>query len=170
MVQLKQITRSATFAWSPAQGKPLIASGTIAGAVDASFSQDSELEIWDLDLDNTDTAAFELAPAAKISTERKYGLCFSKSLTRCRFYSLAWGYVTPERPKGVIAGAMDDGHLNIWDVNAILANTPQTALVTSNATHRGSIKVVEFNPVTPKILMSAGQGGEVSKKSFSFSF
>jgi protein transport protein SEC31 len=75
MVQLKQITRNATFAWSPAQGKPLIASGTIAGAVDASFSQDSELEIWDLDLDNTDNAAFELAPAAKISTERKYGLC-----------------------------------------------------------------------------------------------
>jgi len=58
---------------------------------------------------------------------------------------------------------MDDGHLNIWDVNAILANTTQTALVTSNATHRGSIKVVEFNPVTPKILMSAGQGGEVSR-------
>jgi hypothetical protein len=63
----------------------------------------------------------------------------------------------------VIAGAMDDGQLNIWDVNAILANTPQTALVTSNATHRGSIKVVEFNPVTPKILMSAGQGGEVAR-------
>ena len=71
MVQLKQITRNATFAWSPARGAPLIASGTIAGAVDASFSQDSELEIWDLDLDNTDTSAFELKPTAKISTERK---------------------------------------------------------------------------------------------------
>jgi len=71
MVQLKQITRNATFAWSPAQGSPLIASGTIAGAVDASFSQDSELEIWDLDLDKADTAAFELAPTAKLATERK---------------------------------------------------------------------------------------------------
>jgi protein transport protein SEC31 len=73
MVQLKQITRNATFAWSPARGNPLIASGTIAGAVDASFSQNSELEIWDLDLDNTDTSAFELQPTAKLSTERKYG-------------------------------------------------------------------------------------------------
>jgi len=73
MGQLKQITRNATFAWSPARGKPFIASGTIAGAVDASFSQDSELEIWDLDLDNTDTNAFELIqPTAKITTERKY--------------------------------------------------------------------------------------------------
>jgi protein transport protein SEC31 len=73
MVQLKQITRNATFAWSPARGKPLVATGTIAGAVDANFSQDSELEIWDLDLDNTDTNAFELIqPIAKITTERKY--------------------------------------------------------------------------------------------------
>lgn len=83
MVQLKQITRNATFAWSPARGKPLIASGTIAGAVDASFSQNSELEIWDLDLDNTDTTAFELQPTAKVSTERKYALLSAAhSLTR----------------------------------------------------------------------------------------
>jgi protein transport protein SEC31 len=72
MVQLKQITRNAIFAWSPAKGKPLIVSGTIAGAVDASFSQDSELEIWDLGLDNTDNSSFELQPTAKITTERKY--------------------------------------------------------------------------------------------------
>jgi protein transport protein SEC31 len=72
MVQLKQITRTATFAWSPVGGKPLIASGTIAGAVDASFSQHSELEIWDLDLDNVDSAAFELQPLATLSVQRKY--------------------------------------------------------------------------------------------------
>ena len=71
MVQLKQITRNATFAWSPARGAPLIASGTIAGAVDASFSQDSELEIWDLDLDNTDTSAFELNQLLKFPRNRK---------------------------------------------------------------------------------------------------
>jgi protein transport protein SEC31 len=87
MVQLKQIARNATFAWSPANDKPLIASGTIAGAVDASFSQDSELEIWDLNLDNTDTTAFELQPSAKVSTERKYP-CITDTLMP-RFYSLA---------------------------------------------------------------------------------
>jgi protein transport protein SEC31 len=72
MVQLKQITRNATFAWSPPHLQPvLLASGTIAGAVDASFSQDSELELWDLDLDNTDPTHFDLKPSAKIATERK---------------------------------------------------------------------------------------------------
>lgn len=159
MVQLKQITRNATFAWSPAKGTPLIASGTIAGAVDASFSQDSELEIWDLDLNNTDASAFELKPIAHVSTERKYSPR-RNGIDVFRFYSLAWGYVTSEKPSGVIAGAMDDGHLNIWDVNAILENTG-TSLITSNQTHRGAIKVVDFNSITPKLLMSAGAGGEV---------
>jgi len=77
---------------------------------------------------------------------------------------LAWGYVTPAKPKGVIAGAMDDGHLNIWDVNSILSNSgtnDQLSLITSNHNHRGAIKAVEFNPSNPKLLMSAGAGGEV---------
>jgi hypothetical protein len=60
----------------------------------------------------------------------------------------------------VIAGAMDDGHLNIWDVHSILEKS-KSALITSNHIHSGAIKVVEFNPVTPKLLMSAGSGGEV---------
>ena len=77
-----------------------------------------------------------------------------------RFYSLAWGYITSEKPQGVIAGAMDDGHLNIWDVNAILSSS-EKSLITTNQTHHGAIKVVEFNPVNPKLLMSAGSGGEV---------
>ena len=55
---------------------------------------------------------------------------------------------------------MDDGNLNIWDVNAILSNSG-TSLIMSNHAHRGAIKVVEFNPVNPKLFMSAGAGGEV---------
>jgi hypothetical protein len=64
----------------------------------------------------------------------------------------------------VIAGAMDDGSLNIWDVNSILADSGtdgKASLITSNQTHRGAIKAVEFNPTNPKLLMSAGVGGEV---------
>jgi protein transport protein SEC31 len=68
--------------------------------------------------------------------------------------------VTPEKPRGLIAGAMDDGRLNIWNVNSIFEDSA-SSLVSSNLTHRGAIKVVEFNPVNPKLLMSAGSGGEV---------
>lgn len=45
-MKLKEIHRTSTFAWSPAAALPLIATGTVAGALDASFSDESSLEIW----------------------------------------------------------------------------------------------------------------------------
>jgi hypothetical protein len=52
--------------------------------------------------------------------------------------------------------------LNIWDVGSILAGTDGVAsLIASNQIHRGAIKAIEFNPINPKLLMSAGVGGEV---------
>jgi protein transport protein SEC31 len=43
------IPRTATLSWSPANlvsAEPLIATGTVSGALDESFSNDSVLEIW----------------------------------------------------------------------------------------------------------------------------
>lgn len=51
-MKLKEIQRTSTFAWSPFSSLPLIATGTVAGALDASFSNDSQLEIWDPDFIN----------------------------------------------------------------------------------------------------------------------
>ena len=45
-MKLKQIHRTSTFAWSPLSALPLIATGTVAGALDESFSNESQLEIW----------------------------------------------------------------------------------------------------------------------------
>lgn len=45
-MKLKEIHRTATFAWSPSLSVPLLASGTVAGALDESFSNESQLEIW----------------------------------------------------------------------------------------------------------------------------
>jgi protein transport protein SEC31 len=45
-MKLKEIHRTSTFAWSPYASLPLLATGTVAGALDASFSNDSQLEIW----------------------------------------------------------------------------------------------------------------------------
>jgi protein transport protein SEC31 len=48
-MKLKEIVRTATFAWSPG-AVPSLATGTVAGALDASFSNDAHLEIWTPDL------------------------------------------------------------------------------------------------------------------------
>jgi protein transport protein SEC31 len=48
-MKLKEIHRTSTFAWSPTSSLPLLATGSVAGALDESFSNESKLEIWQPD-------------------------------------------------------------------------------------------------------------------------
>lgn len=70
MVRLREIPRTAAFAWSPGTSSPYLATGTRAGAVDVDFSNDTQLEIWDLDLNNT-KQSHELQPVASIDTDSR---------------------------------------------------------------------------------------------------
>jgi protein transport protein SEC31 len=75
-MKLKEIRRTATFAWSPASGSPVLATGTMSGALDASFSNDSQLELWEPDF--ADEGQFDLGgenqakPIASLVTSAKY--------------------------------------------------------------------------------------------------
>jgi protein transport protein SEC31 len=71
MVRLREIPRTAAFAWSPGAESPLVVTGTRAGAVDADFSDETKLELWDLSLDDLEQGV-ELQPIATISTESRY--------------------------------------------------------------------------------------------------
>lgn len=74
-MKLKEIHRTATFAWSPFSD-PLLVSGTVAGALDESFSNDSQLEIWAPDF--KDKSEYDLGqldqnkPKASITASSKY--------------------------------------------------------------------------------------------------
>ena len=85
MVRLREIPRTATFAWSPGPASPLVATGTRAGAVDVNFSNETCLEIWDLGLGRQD-ASEELQPVGKITTDSGYvsgcSTCCGKATTR----------------------------------------------------------------------------------------
>lgn len=64
------ISRTATFAWSPAElptSVPYIAAGTLSGALDESFSNDSILEIWTPDF----TAGEAREPIAKVAVSAR---------------------------------------------------------------------------------------------------
>ena len=67
---LRDVPRTATFTWSPGTSAPLLATGTKAGAVDEGFSNDTQLELWDLDLDGHEQNK-ELQPAASVSTDSR---------------------------------------------------------------------------------------------------
>jgi protein transport protein SEC31 len=72
MVRLREIPRTAAFAWSPGAATQLVVTGTRAGAVDADFSDETKLELWDLNLDGQDQG-LELQPLASINTDSRYG-------------------------------------------------------------------------------------------------
>jgi protein transport protein SEC31 len=71
MALQRDIPRTAAFTWSPGAASPLIATGTRAGAVDADFSSETQLELWDLALGESSSTAAELKPVAQVSTDSR---------------------------------------------------------------------------------------------------
>ena len=70
MVGVREIPRTATFAWSPSTNAAFLATGTRAGAVDEGFSNDTQLELWDLKLDDGKQSP-DLQPVAQIDTDSR---------------------------------------------------------------------------------------------------
>jgi protein transport protein SEC31 len=66
MVRLRDIPRTAAFAWSPGAGKPILATGTHVDSPDES----NKLELWDLALDDQQQG-LELQPVASIDTDAR---------------------------------------------------------------------------------------------------
>ncbi|KAF9191753.1 protein transport protein S31 [Haplosporangium sp. Z 767] len=144
----KTISRTSTFAWSPGQHAPLLATGTVAGAFDANFSNTSQLEIFDLNLTDKSPESMELnQPAGLVSCN-------------ARFNRLAWASPTVDRPYGTIAGGMENGELNLWDANAIL-NGSEDVLFSKQTSHSGPVRGLHFNPFQQNLLSSASSNGEV---------
>lgn len=70
MVKLREIPKTAAFAWSSGADAPYVVTGTRAGAVDADFSDETKLELWDLRLDDQQQGV-ELQPIASLITDSR---------------------------------------------------------------------------------------------------
>ncbi|TFK49239.1 hypothetical protein OE88DRAFT_1662672 [Heliocybe sulcata] len=153
-MKLKEIHRTSTFAWSPLPSLPLLATGTVSGALDESFSNESQLEIWAPDFMNKNE--FDLGGDGE-------GVAPKGSITNSsRFNRIAWGHVDGNRPSGVIAAGMENGELGIWDPAKILENAPaEDALIMRNSTHTGPIRGLDFNPIQTSLFSSGGVNGEI---------
>lgn len=75
MVKLREIPRTATFAWSPTVPDMYLATGTVAGAIDADFSSTSKLDLWKLDLTDHSPAAFNPQPVVSVDADARYVFC-----------------------------------------------------------------------------------------------
>ena len=81
MVRLREIPRTAAFAWSSGSAAPWIATGTKSGAVDIDFSNETCLELWDLALEDG-AQGHELKPVVTLPTDSGF-VAASLTLRAC---------------------------------------------------------------------------------------
>ena len=77
-----------------------------------------------------------------------------------RFHDIAWGPPSEEHPRGIIAGALENGSLDLWDAEKLIKGS-KDAFMSRTTKHTGAIKSLEFNPLKPQILATAGAKGEL---------
>ncbi|KAI0826287.1 hypothetical protein BC629DRAFT_1434747 [Irpex lacteus] len=152
-MKLKEIHRTSTFAWSPSPSLPLLATGTVAGALDESFSNNGQLEIWAPDF--LDKNEYDLGGEGQ--AEPKVSVT-----TSSRFNRLAWGYTDGGRDRGYLVAGMENGELDIWDPSKILAQADiSESLVLRNKTHTGPVRGLDFNPIQTNLFASGAVNGEI---------
>jgi len=151
------ISRTATFAWSPSAltgTHPYLATGTVAGALDESFSNESVLELWQPHADNMPRNEHgSLTPLASITAS-------------ARFNRLAWGNLNASRPRGVLAAGLENGELALWDPSKILeggldGGDGEEASIMRNTTHTGPVRGLEYNRIQNNLIASGASNGEI---------
>lgn len=120
--------------------------GTRAGAVNDDFSSEVKLELWDLALDQLDHDG-DLKPAGSITTD-------------AGFNDIAWSEPDDDHPLGVIAGALENGAVDLWDAQKLRSGASD-AFISRTTKHSGSVKALQWNPYRHNLLASAGAKGEI---------
>ncbi|KAK4841237.1 hypothetical protein QYF36_001217 [Acer negundo] len=150
MACIKGVNRSASVALAP--DAPYMAAGTMAGAVDLSFSSSANLEIFKLDFQSDDHDL----PVV--------GECPSSE----RFNRIAWGKngsASEEFELGLVAGGLVDGNIDLWNPHTLIRSSATATggdpLVKRLQLHKGPVRGLEFNAITPHFLGSGADDGEI---------
>ncbi|WOK96042.1 hypothetical protein Cni_G04749 [Canna indica] len=147
MACIKSAARSALVAFAP--DAPYLAAGTMAGAVDLSFSSSANLEIFKLDFQSD---AHDLPVA---------GACPSAE----RFNRLSWGKyssASEEYALGLVAGGLGDGSIGLWNPLKMISSDDQNgAFVAKLEKHVGPVRGLEFSTLSPNLLASGADEGEL---------
>uniref|UniRef100_A0A8C0VAC5 Protein transport protein Sec31A n=1 Tax=Cyanistes caeruleus TaxID=156563 RepID=A0A8C0VAC5_CYACU len=146
-MKLKEIERTAVQAWSPATTHPIyLASGTSAQQLDASFSTNATLEIFEVDFRDP-----------SLDMKQKGTLPASN-----RFHKLIWGNFGngSAESSGVIIGGGDNGVLTMYSVHQILTSKGDPVLGQTEK-HSGPVRALDFNPFQSNLLASGANDSEI---------
>lgn len=154
MAIVKAVNKSATVAFAPES--PYFAAGTMAGAVDLSFSSAANLDIYKVDL-TSDDQELKLAGSAA-SSERFNRLSWGKRLSNSEEFSM-----------GLIAGGLVDGTIGLWNPKRLISSDENQegteavgeAFLGHLSDHSGPVRGLEFNVFTSNLLASGADEGKV---------
>ena len=133
MSLLKEISVSATSAWSPVSRSNIIAIGSKEGVGVGFDNYGGELSFHGMDFADTN-------PSTNI---------VGKIPIQSRFNSMSWHYVNKhgtECPYGILAGGMADGKVNLWNPAKIIAGKGSDSILGTINRHKGAVNCVQFNP------------------------
>uniref|UniRef100_A0A8C6H299 Protein transport protein Sec31A n=1 Tax=Mus spicilegus TaxID=10103 RepID=A0A8C6H299_MUSSI len=146
-MKLKELEKPAVQAWSPARQYPVyLATGTSAQQLDASFSTNATLEIFEVDFRDP-------------SLDLKHKGILSVS---SRFHKLIWGSFGSGllENSGVIAGGGDNGTLTLYNVTHVLSSGKEP-LIAQKQKHTGAVRALDFNPFQGNLLASGASDSEI---------
>uniref|UniRef100_A0A182WEU1 Protein transport protein Sec31A n=1 Tax=Anopheles minimus TaxID=112268 RepID=A0A182WEU1_9DIPT len=149
-MKVKELQKMVNVAWSPAQQVPImLAAGTAAQQLDASFSTTASLELYSINL-----------------ADPSYDLELKGSQPSThRFHKLLWSPLVGTAsdpgtgPSGLITGGCESGALQVYNVAQLLAG--QNALVAQQEKHQGAVRSLDYNPFQHNLVASGASESEI---------
>ncbi|XP_062430283.1 protein transport protein Sec31A isoform X11 [Rhea pennata] len=147
-MKLKEIDRTAMQAWSPALQHPIyLATGTSAQQLDATFSTNASLEIFELDLSDP-------------SLDMKSCATFSSSH---RYHKLIWGphsMTTDKSVSGVLIAGGENGNIILYDPAKIIAGDAEV-IIAQKDKHTGPVRALDVNIFQTNLVASGANESEI---------
>ncbi|XP_076232600.1 COPII coat complex component secretory 31 isoform X2 [Calliopsis andreniformis] len=143
-MKVKELLKTVNVAWSPpAQHPILLAAGTAAQQLDASFNTSASLDLYSLNLQQP---GYDLELKASIASDH-------------RFHKIIWGSYG-NNPAGIIVGGCDYGTIKIYSAAKLLAND-NNCLLSSPDRHTGPVRALDFNPFQANLLATGATESEI---------
>ncbi|XP_014475273.1 PREDICTED: protein transport protein Sec31A isoform X2 [Dinoponera quadriceps] len=143
-MKIKELLKNVNVAWSPpAQHPIMLATGTAAQQLDASFSTSASLDLYSLNLQQP---GYEMELKASIPSDH-------------RFHKIVWGPYG-NKPAGIIVGGCDYGMIKIYSASAMLAQE-SNCMISSSDRHTGPVRAMDFNPFQTNLLATGATESEI---------
>uniref|UniRef100_A0A3P9PYD7 Protein transport protein Sec31A n=1 Tax=Poecilia reticulata TaxID=8081 RepID=A0A3P9PYD7_POERE len=147
-MKLKEINRTAIQSWSPAQHHPIyLATGTSAQQLDASFSTNASLELFELDLADP---SLDMKSCGSLSSAHRY-------------HKLVWGHYGMDaqgHPSGVLIAGGENGNVILYDAAKIMAGESDV-IVAESFKHTGPVRALDVNHFQSNLVASGGNESEI---------